>query len=84
MKTKEKKTCVDCLYCKVSKKTTEKRRLCFCSQAQKMGRHNENYWVAKKPCDEFDDMTENPVVLVLPVATMKRRPLLRKREYEYV
>ena len=51
------KTCCDCLYCKVSKKSTEKRRLCFCSETQKKERHKETYWLVKPVCRNFEDMT---------------------------
>jgi len=53
---KRKKTCFDCLNCKVSAKSTEKRRLCFCSEKKKKENHKEKYWMNKKVCEEFEDM----------------------------
>jgi hypothetical protein len=65
---REKRNCVDCLHCKVSAKSTEKCRLCFCSETEKKARHKEPYWQKKRICSRFDDM-----------AIIERRPLLRKR-----
>ena len=55
MKDKQ-KTCIDCLHCKLSKKSTEKRKLCFCSETKKKITRNEAYWLEKKSCNEFEDM----------------------------
>jgi hypothetical protein len=54
---KAKKTCADCLHCKVSKKSTKESRMCFCSEKKKRTNHIETYWLVKKPCDEFEDMS---------------------------
>jgi len=35
MTTDKAKTCFDCLHCKVSAKSTEKFRLCFCAETKK-------------------------------------------------
>jgi hypothetical protein len=51
------KTCFDCLHCKVSVKSTPNNRLCFCAEKAKKERHKELYWLAKKVCQKFDDMT---------------------------
>jgi len=67
---KKKGNCNDCLHCKVSAKSTEKCRLCFCSETAKKMRHKEPYWQKKRICSRFDDMT---------VIEPMRRPLLRKR-----
>jgi len=56
MSAEEKKTCVDCLHCKVSAKSTEKRRLCFCSEKKKKQNHNIVFWVDRKICKKFNDM----------------------------
>ena len=53
----EKKTCCDCLYCKVSAKSTVAKRLCFCSETKKKEKHKEPYWLAKKVCRKFEDMS---------------------------
>jgi len=56
MKTKMVKTCLDCLHCKVSVKSTERCRLCFCAKTLKKERHKEPYWVLKTLCGHFEDM----------------------------
>jgi hypothetical protein len=66
MKETKKETCLDCLHCKVSAKSTEKRRLCFCIMAKKEVRHREPFWLAKKVCGEFESMI-----------TPSRKPLLK-------
>jgi len=54
---KEKKqTCLDCLHCKVSSRSTLKNKLCFCAEKEKRIRHRELYWLARKVCHEFEDM----------------------------
>ena len=53
----ENKTCFDCLYCKVSAKSTENRKLFFCSGKRKQERHRESYWLERKLCSRFDDMS---------------------------
>jgi hypothetical protein len=62
----KKETCLDCLHCKVSAKSTEKQRLCFCAMAEKEARHREPFWLAKKVCGEFESMV-----------TPARKPLLK-------
>jgi hypothetical protein len=52
----KKRTCLDCLYCKVSARSTTNCRLCFCERKEIQERHKENYWFGKKPCDDFEDM----------------------------
>ena len=56
MKAKKKKTCFDCLHCKVSAKSTEKIRLCFCAVKEKKQNHKEAYWIDRAVCKTFDDM----------------------------
>jgi hypothetical protein len=56
LKGTKKQTCLDCLYCKVSAKSTPNMRLCFCSETPKKKRHKELYWLAKKVCNEFENM----------------------------
>ena len=67
---RKKRNCIDCLYCKVSAKSTEKCRLCFCSVINREQRHKESYWQKKRVCFQFDDMA---------IIESMRRPLLRKR-----
>jgi hypothetical protein len=58
---KKNKTCFDCLNCKVSAKSTEKCRMCFCAitkkEKDKEIRHKEAFWLKKKLCIKFVDMT---------------------------
>ena len=53
---RKEKNCVDCLHSKVSVKSTEKCRLCFCAETVKKHRHKEPYWTAKLVCRKFEDM----------------------------
>jgi hypothetical protein len=50
------KMCLDCLYCKVSAKSTGGKRWCYCGKAKKEARHRELYWRMKKTCGNFEDM----------------------------
>jgi hypothetical protein len=50
------KCCVDCLHCKVSAKSTDKVRLCFCDETANRKLHREMFWLSKVPCRKFDDM----------------------------
>ena len=52
----EKKTCFDCLHCKVSAKSKKNCRLCFCAQTVKKENHKEPYWFKKPVCKKFEDM----------------------------
>ena len=56
-KAESKKTCLDCLYCKVSVKSTEKIRLCYCAVTDKKVKHKDKFWLEKKLCKMFWDMT---------------------------
>jgi hypothetical protein len=51
------KTCLDCLHCKVSAKSTENNRLCFCAEKKVKKNKAEFYWLNKRPCNGFEDMT---------------------------
>ena len=53
----EKPNCTDCLHCKVSVKSTEKCRLCFCSEIGRVAVLNEFYWLNRTVCYKFEDMT---------------------------
>jgi hypothetical protein len=57
MKTEKKKTCVDCLHCKVSNKSTKDCRICFCINIGKKAALNELYWMNKTVCKKFEDMS---------------------------
>ena len=76
------KGCFDCLYCKVSAKSTENSRLCFCAKTKTRATHKEHYWLAKHICNKFVDMTEPPLTVLIIKADVvlplnKRKPLLR-------
>ena len=53
---REKKNCGDCLYCKVSAKSTEKYRLCYCAEIGRKTATEEVYWLKKAVCGRFEDM----------------------------
>jgi hypothetical protein len=52
-----KKTCADCLNCKVSAKSTDNCRLCYCAETKKKIPRKESYWLVRKICVEFEDMS---------------------------
>ncbi len=54
---KDNKCCVDCLHCKVSAKSTEKMRLCFCDETTSKELHRELFWLKKSVCLKFEDMS---------------------------
>jgi hypothetical protein len=56
MEKTENRACTDCLYCKVSAKSTANNRLCYCAKGKKDARHREPYWLVKKTCKDFEDM----------------------------
>jgi hypothetical protein len=72
MATAKNKTCIDCLHCKVSAKSTANDRLCYCAKEGKQVRHREAFWLGKKVCEEFYGMGSR-ITLCVP-----RRPLLKK------
>jgi len=53
----EKKTCCDCLHCKVSADSSQNHRLCFCSNAKNKQYDLEFYWLNKSVCKQFADMS---------------------------
>ena len=77
------KTCIDCLNCKVSATSTDTKRLCFCVETKKKTLHKESYWLEKKICNEFEDMGERiiPMIIVPAVVIPKRKLLMRNRMY---
>jgi hypothetical protein len=50
-----KRQCIDCLNCKVSKKSTEDLRICFCARKKKL-KLIEVHWKEQKACKYFNDM----------------------------
>ena len=53
----EKSNCTDCLHCKVSVKSSEECRLCFCSEVGRKAVLQEFYWRNKSVCHNFEDMS---------------------------
>jgi hypothetical protein len=73
------KTCFDCLHCKVSVKSTDKCRLCFCSENKTKANHKDNYWLSKPLCKLFSDMSEiTKVNLYFPLLHIRRHPISRE------
>jgi hypothetical protein len=54
---KKTKSCFDCLHCKVSAKSTKNCRLCFCAETKNKERHKETFWLTRKLCKKFNDIT---------------------------
>jgi hypothetical protein len=77
VKDAKKETCLDCLHCKVSAKSTEKQRLCFCEMAENAKNHKEIYWFGKELCNAFESMGMN--ITTPPKAS--RRPLLKGLDF---
>jgi len=53
----ENKNCGDCLNCKVASCSTRNSRLCFCSKDKNKIYDLEIYWLTKKVCKKFNDMS---------------------------
>jgi len=53
----ERKNCLDCLHCKVSVKSTENCRLCFCAKIGRIAVFNDVFWLNKTLCNKFEDMS---------------------------
>ena len=56
-KSKGKKTCGDCLHCKVSAKSTKICRMCYCSKISRLAVIKELYWLNRTVCYKFEDMS---------------------------
>jgi len=50
-------TCTDCLFCKVASCSTRNSRLCFCAKDKNKLYDLEAYWLLKKVCKKFEDMS---------------------------
>ena len=77
MKKTKDKTCIDCLYCKVSVKSTDKNRLCYCAKEGKETQPQEPYWSERKVCGEFENMGAR----IIPLPRTPRRPLLKGADF---
>ena len=53
----QRKSCGDCLHCKVYAWSTENCRLCFCTEIGKKAVILEHYWLKKSVCRKFEDMS---------------------------
>jgi hypothetical protein len=69
------KTCLDCLHCKVSAKSTTNNRLCYCAKEGKEARPQEPYWSEKKVCGAFDGMGSRITT------QLRRAPLLKDANF---
>jgi hypothetical protein len=58
LKNTKKGNCLDCLYCKVSAKSTENLQLCYCGMAENAQNRQEPYWAGRKVCSAFENMAE--------------------------
>jgi hypothetical protein len=58
VKVTEKKSCVDCLHCKVSKDSTKNNRVCFCAKRKQKKYEPEFFWKNKSVCKNFEDMSD--------------------------
>jgi hypothetical protein len=79
------KNCCDCLHCKVSAKSVENERFCFCSENKNKTTHKETYWHTKPVCEKFVDMTEKSLLIIKAEVILpsdKRKSLLRGTVYE--
>ncbi len=52
----KKKCCIDCLNCKVSARSTDKKRLCYRSETVNKELHREMFWLHKAACLKFISM----------------------------
>ncbi|MCL2441071.1 MAG: hypothetical protein FWD14_04975 [Treponema sp.] len=52
-----KKTCGDCLHCKVSYSPTKINRLCFCAKKNHKEYETEIKWLNRSVCGMFEDMS---------------------------
>jgi hypothetical protein len=76
IKTK-KQSCIDCLHCKVSAKSTANVRLCYCAVSKNRERHREPFWLEKKVCGEFDSMDSR----IITPSRVSRAPLLEGADF---
>jgi hypothetical protein len=70
------KTCLNCLHCKVSAKSTANNRLCYCVKEGKKVQPQEPYWAERKACGEFDSMGSRITKPRVP-----RAPLLKSADF---
>jgi hypothetical protein len=81
----KKKSCFDCLHCKISASSSRNGRLCFCAAARVREDDLDKFWLKKPLCVKFEDMTEYTTsMVIIPTIAVNRSPLLRNRIYNYV
>jgi hypothetical protein len=51
----EKRNCLECFHCKVSRKAITTSGLCFCDEKKRIKEKAVIYWQKKKVCRLFDD-----------------------------
>ena len=52
---REKRNCLECFHCKVSRKAITTKGLCFCDKKRRISVKTVKYWQKKKVCRLFDD-----------------------------
>jgi hypothetical protein len=77
LKEAKKKTCLDCLHCKVSAKSMVSMRLCYCDKEGKEVQPQEPYWSEKNVCGEFKSMRER----IIKPHKIPRKPLLKEADF---
>jgi hypothetical protein len=73
----KKESCLDCLHCKVSAKSTVNARLCYCAKEGKEVRPLEPFWAEKEVCEAFDSMGD----CIITPPRILRRPLLKGADF---
>ena len=53
----KKRNCTDCLHCKVCAMTYINTRICFCSKEKNKQYDLETFWITKKVCKKFEDIS---------------------------
>jgi len=75
-----KKTCLDCLHCKVLCISKKYDMLCYCSMSKNKEPNLDIYWSEKKMCKNFSDMSDDITLVVSNnhVSSDYRLPLINE------
>ena len=74
-----KKICFDCLHCKISKKSSEQNRLCFCAKTKAKENHRDGYWLARSVCKKFEAMDDPTFTeAVIPKKVLSKKTLSKE------
>jgi hypothetical protein len=52
---REKRNCLECFHCKVSRKSILIKGLCFCEKKKRISGKTVKYWQEKEVCRWFDE-----------------------------